>query len=78
MYYYYHIRKVNIPVNILLPLPLTAKCTAHKCSASVLYVYLTILLFKEKPAENYCKREGWTDDASSKLHRDILFFYFLC
>lgn len=59
---------------------LTAKCTAHKCSSSVLYVYLILLLllFKEKSEESYCKREEWTDDAPSQLNRDILFsFLFL-
>lgn len=57
------------------PFPsLTAKCTAQKCSSPVLYVYLILLLFKEKSGENYSKREGWTDDAPSRLNRDV----FIC
>lgn len=42
------------------PFPsLTAKCTAHKCSSPVLYVYLILLLlFKEKSGENSSKKGG--------------------
>lgn len=59
---------------------LTAKCTAHKCSSSVLYVYLILLLllFKEKSGESYCKREEWTNDAPSQLNRYFSFFALFC
>lgn len=73
--YYHHVQKVDMPVNILLSPPLLQSVQLTNV-APLSYVYLIILLlFKEKSGENYCKREGWTDDAPSQLNRDILFSF---
>lgn len=54
---------------------LTAKCTAHKCSSSVLCVYLILLLlFKEKFGLNCCRMVRWTFDAPSQLNWDFYFY----